>query len=77
MRDTCRITGTPVDEDKLEGLAPVMPFFGIELDTLQVEIRLPADRGMERQERGSQTRPITYRYFLTPVKQFARDDPST
>ena len=44
MRDTCRITGTPVEEDKLEGPATVIPFLGIELDTIKLEIRLPVDK---------------------------------
>ena len=44
MRDTCGITGTPVEEDKLEGRAQVIPFLGIELDTQKLEIRLPADK---------------------------------
>ena len=43
MRETCS-TGTPVEEDKLEGPAPLMPFLGIELDTIQLDIRLPADK---------------------------------
>ena len=44
IRDTCKITGIPVEEDKLEGPAPFLPFLGIELDILQLEIRLPTDK---------------------------------
>ena len=44
MRDTCTITGTPVEEEKFKGPAPVLPFLGIERDTIKLEIRLPADK---------------------------------
>ena len=35
MRDTCIITGTPVEEEMFEGPARVLPFQGIELDTIR------------------------------------------
>ena len=44
IRNTCKVTGTPVEEDNLEGPALVIPFLGIELDTIQLDIRLPADK---------------------------------
>jgi hypothetical protein len=50
IRNTCSITGTPIEEDKVEGPATTLPFLGIELDTTQLEIRLPADKLQRLQE---------------------------
>lgn len=34
MNDTCFDTGIPIEEDKCEGPATILPFIGIELDTV-------------------------------------------
>lgn len=50
MKDTCNDMSTPVEEDKCEGPATILPFIGIELDTVKLEIRLPADKLQRLQE---------------------------
>lgn len=44
MWHTCQETGTSVEEDKCEGPVTIVPFLGIELDTVVLEICLPADK---------------------------------
>ena len=44
IRQVCRSTGTPLEEDKCEGPASVMTFLGMQLDSQKLEIRLPADK---------------------------------
>ena len=39
---TCELTGTPLEVDKCEGPTPTITFLGLELDTINMEIRLPA-----------------------------------
>lgn len=39
---TCEHTGTPLEVDKCEGPTPTITFLGLELDTVNMEIRLPA-----------------------------------
>ena len=56
MRDTCTITGTPVEDEKFEGPAPVLPFLGIELDTIKLEIRLPVDKLQRLQQQTKEWR---------------------
>ena len=40
----CKVTGTPLEEDKCKGPAQVLTFLGIELDTRKMEIRLPVEK---------------------------------
>ena len=40
----CKVTGTPLEEDKCQGPAQVLTFLGIELDTRKMEIRLPVEK---------------------------------
>ena len=40
----CKVTGTPLEEDKCQGPAQVLTFLGIELDTSKMEIRLPVEK---------------------------------
>ena len=44
MHETCKDTGTPVEADKSEGPTTTLVFLGIELDTVAMEMRLPADK---------------------------------
>ena len=44
MHHTCSESGTPVEEEKSEGPATVLPFLGIEIDSIAMELRLPADK---------------------------------
>ena len=44
IRQVCRSTCTPLEEDKCEGASPVMTFLGMQLDSQKLEIRLPADK---------------------------------
>ena len=41
MKTTCRESGASVEEEKCEGPAMTLPFLGMELDTVKLEIRLP------------------------------------
>ena len=41
MHETCSLSGTPVEEQKLEGPSMVLAFLGIEIDTATMELRLP------------------------------------
>lgn len=41
MTATCNDSGAPVEEEKCEGPATTLPFLGMELDTVKLEIRLP------------------------------------
>ena len=40
----------PIEGEKCEGPAMVLPFIGIELDTIKLEIRLPVDKLQRLQE---------------------------
>ena len=44
FKEVCGRMGMPLDDGKEEGLAMVLTFLGMELDTLQGEIRLPQER---------------------------------
>ena len=44
MTDTCEDTGTPIEPDKTEGPSTSIVFLGIELDSVTMELRLPADK---------------------------------
>ena len=44
MHAICRETGTPVEEGKSEGPTTVITFLGIEIDSVCMELRLPADK---------------------------------
>ena len=44
MKATCNDSGAPVEEEKCEGPATTLPFLGMELDTVKLEIRLPSDK---------------------------------
>ena len=47
----CRdITGTPLEQEIIEGPTTCLPFLGIELDTEAMEIRLPADKLLQLKE---------------------------
>ena len=40
----CNDLGAPIESDKCEGSATCLPFLGIEVDTVQLELRLPSDK---------------------------------
>lgn len=40
----CSDLGAPIEVDKCEGPATCLPFLGIEIDTVQLELRLPLDK---------------------------------
>lgn len=44
MLQVCEETGAPVEEDKSEGPATTLPFLGIEIDTVAMELRLPPEK---------------------------------
>lgn len=44
MVDTCNCTGTPVEQEKMEGPTTSIGFLGMELDSRAMQIRLPADK---------------------------------
>ena len=44
MVSTCKDTGTPVEPDKTEGPSTTITFLGIEIDSIAMELRLPADK---------------------------------
>ena len=44
MKETCHLTGTPIEEEKCEGPATQLTFLGLELDTVAKQIRLPRDK---------------------------------
>ena len=44
MKHTCADTSSPVEPEKLEGPATVKGFLGLELDTNEMVVRLPADK---------------------------------
>ena len=46
MLQVCREAGVPIEESKLEGPASALTFLGIEIDSLAMELRLPADKLM-------------------------------
>ena len=50
MHLTCSEAGTPVVEEKSEGPATVLPFLGIEIDSVAMELRLPADKLKQLQQ---------------------------
>ena len=41
MLQVCEEAGAPVEEDKSEGPATTLPFLGIEVDMVAMELRLP------------------------------------
>jgi hypothetical protein len=44
MLQVCEEAGAPVEEDKTEGPATTLPFLGIEVDTIAMELRLPLEK---------------------------------
>ena len=59
MTVTCGLLGTPLAQEKCEGPSSILTFLGIEIDTTNMQLRLPrkkirqalsADYGMEYQE---------------------------
>ena len=56
MHETCNNSGTPVEEDKSEGPATVLPFLGIELDTTKMELRFSEEKLKQLQEIVAQCR---------------------
>ena len=44
IKQACHDTGTPIEEAKYEGSSAVITFLGMELDTVALEICLPADK---------------------------------
>lgn len=44
MLQVCEEAGAPVEEDKSEGPATTLPFLGIEIDTVAMELRLPPEK---------------------------------
>ena len=44
MHQVCAEAGAPVEEDKTEGPATTIPFLGIEVDTIAMELRLPPEK---------------------------------
>ena len=44
MLGTCDCTGLPVEGEKCQGPVTCIPFLGMELDSVALEIRLPADK---------------------------------
>ena len=44
IKQCCDLTGTPPEQEKIEGPSTCLPFLGIELDTAAMEIRLPVDK---------------------------------
>lgn len=47
LKETCRGLGMPLDDTKEEGPSEVITFLGIEIDTIQMEIRLPEGKLVE------------------------------
>ena len=44
MKATCSESGAPIKEEKSEGTATTLPFLGMELDMVKLEIRFPSDK---------------------------------
>ena len=44
MHEVCDEVGLPVEPEKDEGLATIIVFLGLELDTQKLEIRLPPEK---------------------------------
>lgn len=44
IHHTCKVSGTPVEEDKSEGPATSLTFLGIVIDSVSMELRLPHDK---------------------------------
>ena len=44
IKQCCARTGTPLEQEKIEGPSTCLPFLGMELDTAIMEIRLPTDK---------------------------------
>ena len=44
LTDRCRIVNLPLSLLKREGPSTCLVFLGIELDTIKLELRLPADK---------------------------------
>ena len=51
LKETCRSLGMPLDPGKEEGPAQVLPFLGVELDTVRCEVRLPQAKLKELMEK--------------------------
>ena len=56
MHHTCHIAGAPVEEEKSEGPATTIPFLGIEIDSMAMELRLPQEKLTQLQRVLSQWR---------------------
>ena len=56
MHQVCEQAGAPVEEDKMEGPATTLPFLGIEIDTIAMELRLPPEKLRLLQQKLSQWR---------------------
>ncbi len=50
MYEICNNSDTPIEEDKSEGLATVLLFLGIQLDTMKMELQLPEEKLKQLQE---------------------------
>ena len=50
MHLTCSEAGAPVVEERSEGPATVLPFLGIEIDSIAMELGLPADKLKQLQQ---------------------------
>ena len=48
IKQACHDYGTPIEEAKCEGPSTVITFLGMELDTVALEICLPADKLKEK-----------------------------
>ena len=46
----CRKLGVPIPEQKTEGPAQVITFLGIEVDTMEYQLRLPSEKLSRLQE---------------------------
>lgn len=44
FKETCQLLGMPLDEKKEEGPAKVITFLGMEVDTVNLEVRLPQEK---------------------------------
>ena len=44
MHHTCDTAGAPIEEEKFEGPATTLPFLGIEINSVAMELRLPKEK---------------------------------
>ena len=44
MHQVCAEAGAPAEEDITEGPATTLPFLGIEIDTIAMELKLPPEK---------------------------------